>query len=564
MKPVLIRLICLLGLVITPVILSANAISPPSINAGFVNKANVNAPLGTNLTSIADWSTEYPFINYFHMARPWFSASATAFQDNNLLKVNSGGNVVALAKGQYARTVIFTGSFVDPNLSGQTFDVFYDGQGVLSYSNVNVISQSPGHDVIQLKTATNDLTTTITLLQTNPANPLRNIRLLPPGGICVNNPLVMVQNSTQCQTGKYRAFSQYYNFIVFNPNFLNDIKSYRSLRFMEWMQTNGSNQINFSQRPLPTDQFWSTNKGVPLEVMIALANLMNVDPWFNIPHLATDDYIKQFAGILKTQLAPARRAYIEYSNEVWNSGFSQTTYAYNQAISLGISNSKVDNWTGMIRFYSMQSQHVFVLFESVMGGTSRIRRVMSTQAVVPYFTQVIMDYGQAAHKTDIFAIAPYFGSIISNSTQENELLTLGVNGVFDWLFNDNNAILTYGSLPFIDRVVEAQVSALKPYGVPLTTYEGGQTFVVTGSILYDKAVNNLMDAVNRDPRMKQVYLTYLNNWRNRTGQIFHHYVHACRWSVYGRWGAKEYDAQPQANAPKYDAIMTYMAKNPLP
>ncbi|MFI3119749.1 MAG: hypothetical protein QX203_07195 [Methylococcaceae bacterium] len=550
---------------------SAAAIVPLSVNAGYINTENSTSPLGSNLAPVADYTGEYPFINYFRMARLWFSAPSdfSAFSDDQPLALDSNRNVTSLTAKQFARTILFT-NLPDPGLSGKKLHLYYDGDGELFYGNVKIISQSPGHDVIQLNKVTSpdsNLAVQITLASTNTNNPLRNIRLLPSGGICAGNPRVTVAASGNCPNNDFKSFEKFHEGILFNPQFLDTIKSYRSIRFMDWMRTNNSTQVNFSQRPLPSHQFWSTEKGVPLEVMVALTNLMDIEPWFNIPHKATDDYVRKFAGLIKAQLEPDRRAYIEYSNEVWNGLFTQTAYATDNGVRLGLNileNGQIDDATGMVRFYSKRSQRIFDIFKAVLGDTSRIRRVMSTQAVVPYFTEEILKFGQAAQKTDVFAIAPYFGDTIVDTGKRNELIRLGVDGVFDWLLKDNNTLLDFGSLPSIDRIVQAQVDVLKPHGIPLTSYEGGQHFLASGVIFRDQALDDLMDAVNRDPRMKQVYLTYLDNWLNRTGEVFHHYVNSDWWSIFGRWGAKEYPSQKREESPKFDALMTYVENNPLP
>lgn len=547
----------------------AAAIKLAAIDAGFANQANLFPAVGSNLGEVADYSNEYPFINYFHQARPWFSASATEFQNEEKLALDKNGNVKSLAKGQFARTVIFTGTPADPGLAGKTFELFYDGKGTLTYGNVTVISQSPGHDVIQLGTiadSNTELIAIITLTQTDKKNPLRNIRLLPPGGICANNPLAVVTDAAACTGNNFLDFAKNHQRIVFNPAFLDSIQRYNSLRFMDWMRTNNSSQSSFKTRSLPTDQFWTTDNGVPLEVMIALTNLMDMDAWFNIPHLASNSYANSFAKLLNAQLEPDRGAFVEYSNEVWNGQFSQTAYALAQGQALHLDtldNGNTDAATGMVRFYSKRQQEICDIFNKRMTLPNQFRCVMATQAAVPYFTDEILKFGKAAEKTDVMAIAPYFGDTIVDSAKRDELLKLGVDGVFDWLQNDNNAVLDFGSLPNIDREVEAQMNVVDRYSIPLTSYEGGQHFLAAGAFANDDALNALMDAVNRDPRMKTVYLTYLHNWASRTRNVFHHYVNTGRWSRFGRWGAKEYPSQPIGEAPKYDALMTYIDSKPL-
>ena len=57
--------------------------------------------------------------------------------------------------------------------------------------------------------------------------------------------------------------------------------------------------------------------------MIQLCNMLKIDPWFCIPHRATDDYIAQFARLVREKLDPSLKVYLEYSNELWNWGFHQ-------------------------------------------------------------------------------------------------------------------------------------------------------------------------------------------------------------------------------------------------
>ena len=152
------------------------------------------------------------------------------------------------------------------------------------------------------------------------------------------------------------------------------------------------------------------------QVMIALANVLQADPWLCLPHMATDSYVRSFAALVSAQLQKSLRAYIEYSNEVWNGMFGQTDYAKQKGIALGLNlynnGAQRDDYIGLVRYYSLRSQQIFDLFYSVYGSAqapSRLVRVMATQAVVPFFTDTIMQYGSARTKTDAFAIAPYFG-----------------------------------------------------------------------------------------------------------------------------------------------------------
>ena len=50
--------------------------------------------------------------------------------------------------------------------------------------------------------------------------------------------------------------------------------------------------------------------------------------------MADDDYVYQLAALLKDKLDPKLVVYVEYSNEVWNSGFSQFKWNYYKAVDM--------------------------------------------------------------------------------------------------------------------------------------------------------------------------------------------------------------------------------------
>jgi hypothetical protein len=531
-----------------------------------------DSPVGTNLTSVVDFSSEYPFADHFKQARPWISGNTrtAAFDDGRLFNLDANGDITSLKANQVARTVMFTGLPADPTLKGKRMIVRYDGDGRLEYNGqVTVLSRRAGRDVIELRggSEVDEAIVIINLVRTNPANPVRRIRMTPTGGISRSNPLKAVVSAAAVPAGDFISFEQAasQDEIIFNPVFLNSIKGFRSIRFMDWLHTNNSPQVNFSDRARLSHQFWSTDAGVPLEAIIELSNLMNLDPWLNIPHLATDSYVRQFATLLRNRLNPSLRACIEYSNETWNGIFTQTEFVENKGLELGLDAPRNNRFIGGLRFYSQRSQRIFDIFNNVYGSerAARIRRVMASQSANPFTTQTVLSFTNAAKKTDAFAIAPYFGETVIDEIKAAEIKRLGVNGIFDWLQNDNNAILER-SLPFVDREVAAQKAAVKQFRIPLITYEGGQHFVGAFGFENDDELNVIMDALNKDPRMKGIYLTYLNNWRKRSNEVFWHFVSVERHSKFGRWGSREFAQETRSQAPKFDAIQTYISQRPLP
>jgi hypothetical protein len=559
-----------LGLAVAVSVLTL-ALFPAMPRADAANPFNQGSPVATNLTAVEDFRAEYPFVDFIKQARPWFSGTTAQFQDGRTLALDADGHVLSLEPGQVARTVLFDGLPVDPDLIGRRFVVRFEGQGTLTYQlGAHLIGRSPGRDVIELTGngpgESNILV--IVLSAVEPANPLRRLRVVPEGGICASDPLRWVAAGGACAGGDFRSFEEHSGTILFNPEFLDRIKAYRGLRFMDWMRTNDSTQVHFEDRPMVAHQFWSTDAGVPLEPMIALANLMAMDPWFCIPHRATDDYVTAFATLVRDQLEASRTVYVEYSNEVWNGQFAQTGFVRDQgdALNLGMidhdgdpGTPEVENVTiGMLRFYSRRARQIHQIFTTVFGGSSRLQRVMSTQAVVPFFSQTILEFEGAAALADRFAIAPYFGDTAASADQVAAYKSLGVDGIFEWLIGARTEPRLELNLPRVDQVVASQVEVVSRFSLPLITYEGGQHFVGALGFESDPELNVIFDAVNRDPRMHDVYTTYLTNWRGRSAETFWHFASADRWSRFGRWGALEFQTQPRSDAPKFDAIHDFI------
>ena len=115
---------------------------------------------------------------------------------------------------------------------------------------------------------------------------------------------------------------------VTNPwrtDFLNDLNPYSVLRFMDWGPTNGSEFVNWSSRVPKTgnnynyqvplvngDGSTGTGAGVAYEWQVDLCNRAGTDMWINIPHKASDDFVRQLARLIRDNLNNQRKVYVEY------------------------------------------------------------------------------------------------------------------------------------------------------------------------------------------------------------------------------------------------------------
>ena len=124
---------------------------------------------------------------------------------------------------------------------------------------------------------------------------------------------------------------------TFTAPFLKAAGLFPVLRFMDWLQSNGTNPFygdaknttEWSDRKLPDDASQSDTRkksGVAWEYVVELANQTGKDVWINVPIAASDAYVTELAGLLRRDLKPGIHIYIELDNEVWNWGFLQATY----------------------------------------------------------------------------------------------------------------------------------------------------------------------------------------------------------------------------------------------
>jgi len=113
-----------------------------------------------------------------------------------------------------------------------------------------------------------------------------------------------------------------------HPDYVASLSTFRVLRFMDWQPTNSSTVREWADRTLPGRR--PGKNGASYEDAVKVANAVGADPWFCIPHEASDDFVTQFATMLKANLGSSRKVYFEYTNETWNSIFNQYAYCVAQ------------------------------------------------------------------------------------------------------------------------------------------------------------------------------------------------------------------------------------------
>ncbi|MGF1512123.1 MAG: hypothetical protein ACFB5Z_00275 [Elainellaceae cyanobacterium] len=102
--------------------------------------------------------------------------------------------------------------------------------------------------------------------------------------------------------------------------------------------------------------------------------------------------------------------------------------------------------------------------------------------------------------------------------------------------------------------VSDYVELTQDEGLMLVAYEGGQHLApLHNGMENNQAVADLFIAANRDPRIKDLYQTYLERWYNQTGGLFVHFSDISDPGKWGSWGALE--NVYQESSPKYEALL---------
>ena len=391
--------------------LKPNRIShqPPSsekLSQLIVNKNKSRYRLGTNTNEVREDNSSIPFSDLFKSSipfadtHPWLS-SADVEYDKNGWPVNLNGGVAGT-------------KFLNRLPAGTTPDglytVLYQGKGSLKYGNdAKLISSQPGRDIIEVKAGTDKiLNASLIISKTESTDPIRNIRILLPGGICQGKPYQRINNKTECSSSPYLSFESHYKTLIFNPDYLNFMKDFRLLRFMNMSGMTRNPIQHWHQRNTPAKATWGGKegyRGAPVETMVNLANTLQADAWFSMPYQASDDYVQQFASYVNQHLDPTLKVYIENSNEAWNNIFIHRRHTIDQGLKLKLDS---DPQTAGIKFYAQRSVEIFKIWQNTFGKSKRLIKTLSGWSANSDLTSQLLSYNKTHEHVDAFTVAPYF------------------------------------------------------------------------------------------------------------------------------------------------------------
>ena len=511
--------------------------------------------VGNNLEGVSDGDRSWPFVDVFKRVRPWLT-----FDEHPVNYVfDSGfGSLIPVDTNGWPTQVPFavngTNQVVHTILTRLnepgTYNFIYEGTGELYlaipyYQGVgpaNVHLTATGGVQTFSFTTTSDAMALIEIDRSATNDYLRNFHLV------------------------LTNFLSTYETQPFHPLFLQRLQPFQCVRFMQWARTDDQSDLmttnartSWSNRTTPSYYTQSAAGGVAFEYMVQLCNTLQRDAWICIPHAADDDYIRQAARLLRDRLSPNLRLYVEYSNETWNGMFPQRWCVDAMGVSLNLDQNPFGAGE---KYVARRSGQIWDIFQQVFGSaaSSRLVKVMATAwvSVTDARVSALLDtnINVSGVLPDALAIAPYFG-------QGFTLSDLPPNAPYPTV-DDILTNLSVQSIAEQQVQVGLQKAIADAHGWRLVCYEGGQGFVGIDAAQGDTNLTAILTAANRDPRMFTLYTQYLDMLKAQGVDLFNNYSYCGNWGNSGNWGALEYQDQPTNDAPKYAALVEWIAAHPVP
>jgi hypothetical protein len=515
-----------------------------------------NTHLALGLAGINDWSVEQPFLDLMKTARPWIGHLPHQFggwEEADLVKAGAldaqGWPIKIPSEIAGISTLILTDLPEDALGVAGRYQLRYQGRGSIEVQGrAQLVSTSPGAIAFDYTPGAGAVFININAI--DPADPIRQISV------------VRASRAALLDEGK-----------IFNPDWLGRIRGVRGLRFMDWMATNNSSLSEVSERPLPEDYSYA-RKGVPVEVMVALANELQADPWFNMPHLATDGIVHKYAEVVHDQLNPVLHAEVEFSNEVWNWQFTQAQWAEAQGKTRW---GQEHTW---VQYYGMRAAQVADIWADVFkDAPKRLTRIVAVQTGWMGLESQILDAPLLVAEGgkppvasfDAYAVTGYFSAMLgadskfvavkdwlkqSETAARDQAALNGLKGAEAEAFviahrydladklagkelrdgsvtGDKSDSLTY----VLGEVLPYHAGVAADRGLKLMMYEGGSHVVGFGSQMEDEALTAFFTHLNFTPEMGALYAELIAGWQAQSDQPFNAFVDIYRPGKWGSWGA---------------------------
>lgn len=506
----------LLVMVVVPLLCILAAAAHPTP----VGAAVTRGPLGTNLGAVNYYDGTVPFADLMDQASEWVSQrTGGGWGSGGALALRRDGWPSSLRAGQFATAVL-----ADVHYPSGTYTVLWSGRGTFDINGrrFGSLASAGGTGTIRLDGSS---TVLLNLRSTEPNDPIRSIGVRVPG---------------ESRTA------------VFRSAYLRQLAPYRVLRFMDWQRTNSTDAdprrtFTCLDRTLPSSASQGTSAGVSIERMVDLANRVDADPWFTIPHEASIEWVRCHARIVAARLEPGLTPRYEFSNETWNPQFRAYGALEAEGMAAGLGDG--DGFLALQQRHAQRHVAAMNAIGPIFDAAGRtVIRVLSGQAANAWVLDQRLGSAGAAAVTDEIAIAPYVhvaGRNLFDPVDAAEVATWSRSQLF--------AALDVALTGEVDGWIRDHVALAATWKRRLVTYEGGQHLAGDTA---DDALTTLLTGVNRGGRMETMYLKYLDLWRRLSrGSLFMHFTDVGPATRYGSWGALE--TAEQSTSPKYAALVAY-------
>ena len=498
-----------------------------------------NPNLALGLSSVVDWSVAQPFLDVMKTARPWVGHLPGQWggMEHDALAaggwLDDDGWLKALPPDITGVSTLFLTDL--PEGSGGVagrYVVRWQGKGDLALDG-RAQNITPVEGGLTFDYTPGEGAVVLTITGIDPQDPLRRIEVV-----------------RQDRLAAHDAGA------LFNPDWLSRLRGVKLLRFMDWMATNGSSLARIEDSPKLDDYTW-TRRGVPIEVMVMLANELDADAWFTMPHLAEDALVRFNAETVADLLEPGLKAYVEYSNEVWNWQFEQAHWAEAQG------KARWGQEASWVQFYALRAAEVAGIWADVFGaeGKDRLVRVIATQTGWLGLEDQILNAplvvkeGRPAPKTafDAYAVTGYFAGLLGDEAKLPMIKGWLAEGAeadptnpWDYalrlaaeeLADGRHSGIAEDTLQdLLTRVLPYQAEVARKAGLRLVMYEGGSHVVGYGPVVDDAQATEFYARLNASPEMGALYEQLLQGWAKLSDAPFNSFGDVASPSKWGSWGA---------------------------
>ena len=519
--------------------------------------------VGTNLDPLKYYSTATAPLDAMKASGEWLTQRPGKWNTNEKLNLDQHGWVKSLPDDQLNLGMIVireNGEAADP---GARYVVLYEGEGAISgMLGTSVVNRNAGRMLVK---ADREGFVHLKITETDPrgnGNYIRNVRVV-----------------------REEYFPAYQSGQLFNPEYLEKLRGFNVLRFMDWMVTNtifkpdgtsvnsskphhllGAGLLDWADRPRMQDARW--DRGVPVEAMVHLANELDADPWFNMPINASDDYVRGFARYVKEHLEPGRKVHVELSNEVWNWGFRQAHYARAQA------EREWGEGANYMEWYGKRTAQVGEIWnrefgEPVTGSgdPGRVSIVYSTQFHWKGLEKAGLDtknwkdsqgrHRRAADYFDEYGVASYYTGGLHEPENASKVMGWwrladgGYKRAIDALwkeFDDTQRTL----YPY-------HGGQAARYGLNLVTYEAGYGALTPYKQHKNQRYTDFLVKLQRRPEIYDIDMANAQAFADAGGTLFVNFGIIGKPSKFGSWAALE--SIKQDSSPRYRALQELIRRS---